>query len=86
MPKSVQHLMNFAPLNWVQLSIKTLLGMSNLYMILCRNLTAASWVIFTADMASIHLVKMSIPTNKYLNPLGALGRVPTMSIPQTTNG
>jgi hypothetical protein len=53
MPKSVQHLMNVAPLNWVQLSIKTLLGMPNLYMILCRNLTAASWVIFTADMAPL---------------------------------
>jgi hypothetical protein len=51
MPKSTQHLMNFAPLNCVPLSVRTLLDTSNLYIMLCRNLTAASWVIFTASMA-----------------------------------
>jgi hypothetical protein len=55
-------------------------------MMLCMNLTAASWVIFTADMASIHLMNVSIPINKYLNPAGTLGRMPTMSIPQTAKG
>jgi hypothetical protein len=81
MPKSTHHLINFAPLNYVPLSVRTLLGTPNLYMMLCRNLTAASWVIFTADMASIHLVNVLILTNKYMKPPGALGKMPTMSIP-----
>jgi hypothetical protein len=51
-------------------------------MILCRNLTIASWVIFTAGMTSIHLMNVTILTNKYLNPPGALDRMPTMSIPK----
>jgi hypothetical protein len=55
-------------------------------MMLYRNLTAASWVIFTAGMASIHLVNVLIPTNKYLKPPTALGKMPTMSTPQTAKG
>jgi hypothetical protein len=78
----VQHLTNFAPLNWVILSVKTHLGTPNLYMILCRNLTAASWLIFATGMSFIHLVNVSIVMNKNLNPPSALGRMPTMSIPQ----
>jgi hypothetical protein len=41
---------------------------------LCRNLIAASWVIFTAGTTSIHLVNVSTPMNKYLKPSGALGQ------------
>jgi hypothetical protein len=55
-------------------------------MILYRNLTAASCVIFATAIASIHLVKISIVTNKNLNPPGALGETPTMSIPQIAKG
>jgi hypothetical protein len=33
-------------------------------------------------VASIHLVNVSMPMNKNLNPPRALGRMPTMSIPQ----
>jgi hypothetical protein len=84
--KSAQRLANFAPLNCVSLSIRTLLGMLNLYMMLYRSLTAASWVIFTAGMTSIHLVNVSILTNNYLKPPGALGKMPMMSIPQTAKG
>jgi hypothetical protein len=47
-------------------------------MMLCRNLTAASYVIFATDIASIHLVNVSITTNKNLNPPGALGKMPMM--------
>jgi hypothetical protein len=50
-------------------------------MMLCRNLTAASYGIFTTGISSIHLMNVSIAMNKNLNPLGALGRIPTMSIP-----
>jgi hypothetical protein len=78
--------MNFAPLNYVPMSVKTLLGTPNLYMMLYRNLTTASRVIFTIGVASIHLVNVSIPTNKYLNAPTALGRMPTMSILQTAKG
>jgi hypothetical protein len=53
------------------------LGMTNLYMILCRNLIAASCMMFTTGIAFIHLVNVSIATNKNLNPPGALGRTPT---------
>jgi hypothetical protein len=55
--------------------------MLNLYMILCRNLTAASCIMFTTGIASIHLVNLSITTNKNLKPLGTLGKTLTMSIP-----
>jgi hypothetical protein len=49
-------------------------------MMLYRNLTAASWVIFITGMASIHSVNVSIMTNKNLNSPDALGRMPTMLI------
>jgi hypothetical protein len=86
MPKSAQDLINFGPFNCVLLSVRTLLGMSNPYMMLCSNLTAASWVRFTIGTTSIHLVNVSILMNKYLKPLGAQGKMPTMSIPQTAKG
>jgi hypothetical protein len=55
--------------------------MWNLYMMLCKNLTAASCVIFTTGVASIHLVNVLITMNKNLKPPGALGKMPTMLIP-----
>jgi hypothetical protein len=57
------------------------MGTPNLYMILCRNLTAISCRMFTTGIASIYLVNMSITINKNLNPPGALGRTPMMLIP-----
>jgi hypothetical protein len=56
--------------------------MLNLCMILCKDLTAASYMMFTTSMASIHFVNVSIMMNKNLKPPGALGRRPTMSIPK----
>jgi hypothetical protein len=53
---------------------------------LCRNLTVPSYVMFTTGMASIHMVNVSIATNKNLNPLSALGKIPTMSIPHIVKG
>jgi hypothetical protein len=55
-------------------------------MILCRNLTAASRVIFTTGIASIYLVKVSMVMNKNLNSPGALGKIPMLSIPQIAKG
>jgi hypothetical protein len=66
--------------------LRTRLGMLNLYMTLCKNLIAASCMIFTTGIASIHLVKVSTMTNRNLNPPGALGKMPTMSIPQIAKG
>jgi hypothetical protein len=83
---SAQHLKNLAPLNWVPLSIRTLYAMPNLYIMLWRNLTAASCVIFTAGVASIHLVNVLMLMNKNLKPPGTLGRTPMMSIPHTAKG
>jgi hypothetical protein len=84
--KSTQHLENLATLNWVPLSIRTLLGTPNLHMMLCRNLTIASCVMFTIRVASIHLVNILMPMNNNQNPPGALGRMPTMLIPQIAKG
>jgi hypothetical protein len=61
--------------------MRTHLGMQNLYMILYKNLTAASCVMFTIGMAFIQLVNVSIVTNKNLKPLGSPGKKPMMSIP-----
>jgi hypothetical protein len=55
-------------------------------MMLLRNLTVASCVMFTTRVASIHLVNVSMLTNKNLNPPGALGRMPMMSTPHITKG
>jgi hypothetical protein len=60
--------------------------MPNLYMMLCRKLTATSYVMFTTGIASIHLVNVSIMTDKNLNPPGDLGKTPTISIPQIAKG
>jgi hypothetical protein len=64
----------------------TLFGTPNLYMMLLRNLTVASCVMFTTMVASIHLVNILMPTNRNLKPLGALGRMPTMSTPHAAKG
>jgi hypothetical protein len=76
-----QHLKNLDPLNWVPLSVRTLYSTLNLYIMLWRNLTVASYVMFTTGVASIHLMKVSMPTNKNIKPPGALGRTTMMSIP-----
>jgi hypothetical protein len=55
-------------------------------MILYRNLIVASCVIFATGIASIHLVKVSIATNKNLNAPSALGNTPTLLIPQIAKG
>jgi hypothetical protein len=41
---------------------------------------------FTTGMAFIHLVNVSIAMNKNMNPPGALGKKPTMSISCITKG
>jgi hypothetical protein len=51
-------------------------------MMLLRKLSAASCVMFTTRVASIHLVNVSMPMNKNLKPPGDLERIPMMSIPQ----
>jgi hypothetical protein len=60
--------------------------MLNLHMMLCRNLTNASCMIFVTGIDYIHLVNVSIVTNKNLNPPSALGKMLTMSIPQIEKG
>jgi hypothetical protein len=84
--KSIQHLANFAHLNYVPLSVRTHLGTPNLKIILCRNLIVASYVMFTTGIASIHLVNVSIAMKRNLYPLGALGSIPMMLIPQIAKG
>jgi hypothetical protein len=55
-------------------------------MMLLMKLIAASCVMFTTRVASIHLVNVSMLMNKNLKSPGALGRIPTMSIPHITKG
>jgi hypothetical protein len=61
--------------------MRTHLGTPNLNIILYKNLTAASCAMFTTGIASIHLVNVSIATNRNLNPLGSLGKTTMMLIP-----
>jgi hypothetical protein len=63
------------------------LGTSNMYMILCRNLTNESWVIFTTCIASIHLVNVLMVTNKNLKLPDALDRIdsPDCEMPRKFN-
>jgi hypothetical protein len=86
MPKSAQHLSNFAPLNYVPLSVRTHLETLNLKIMHYRNLTAASCVMLTTTIASIHLVKVSIAMKSNIKPPGALGSIPTMVITQIAKG
>jgi hypothetical protein len=60
--------------------------MPNLYMMLYKNLTTASCVIFVTGIASINLVNVSITMNKNLKPPGALGKMSAMSIPYIAKG
>jgi hypothetical protein len=55
-------------------------------MILCKNLTGVSWVMFTTSITSIHLVNVSTVTNRNLNPPGSLGKVPMISISHGAKG
>jgi hypothetical protein len=50
-------------------------------MMLYRNLAAASCIMFTIGITSIHLVNVLILMKKYLNPLDALCKMAAMSIP-----
>jgi hypothetical protein len=43
-------------------------------------------MLFTTGIASIHLVNVSMVMNKNLNPSGALGKTPMISIPQIVKG
>jgi hypothetical protein len=83
---SVQHIKNLTPVNWIPLSVMTLFDTPNLYMMLLRNLIAASDVMFTTRVASIHLVNVLMPMNKNLKPPGALGKMSMMSTPHTAKG
>jgi hypothetical protein len=47
------------------------LGKSNLYMTIYGDLTVVSWEIFITGTASIHLVNVSMVTNKNLKPPSA---------------
>jgi hypothetical protein len=57
-----------------------------MYMILCKNLSTASCVIFTIGIAFVHLVNVSITMNRNLNPTRALGKMSMMSIFQIAKG
>jgi hypothetical protein len=69
---SVQHGLNSLDLNCVSLSIKTHLGTPNLKIIFFRNLTVVPCMMLMTGSASIHMVNVSIATNRYLYPSATL--------------
>jgi hypothetical protein len=71
--------------NWDPLSVMILFGTPTLQTMDSMNLTMDCLLILTKGVASDHLVNLSMVTYIYQNPPMALGNVPSMSIPHTTN-
>ena len=61
-------------------------GHADLYTMSRKNLTASLESIVVRELASIHLVNLSIATSRWVNPPGAFLSGPTMSRPHTANG
>ena len=73
--------------NWLPLSVIIRLGIPNLVtMLRTRNFFAAAAIIRTTGSTSIHLVNVSMATNKNIYPLGASGSGPTISMLQVEKG
>ena len=72
--------------NWVPLSVITLLGTPKRHTSPLKNLTADWAVTFLTASTSGHFVNLSIATYKYSKPPTAHGKGPSMSSPQTEKG
>jgi hypothetical protein len=76
---------NFLPVNGDPLSVIMEFGTPKRWMISVKNVTACSALRFVMGCTSTHLENLSIATNKWVKPPGALRRGPTMSSPHTAN-
>ena len=72
--------------NYVPLSVITLLGTPKRHTSPLKNLTADCVVTFLTASTSGHFVNLLIAMYKYSKPLTARGKGPSISSPQTENG
>ena len=80
MSRLQQYLIKALLSNWSPLSEMSVWGIPNWVTIFFQtNLLASTSLIFANDSASTHLVKWSVPTNRYLLFPTTLGKGPTMS-------
>ena len=73
-------------MNYVPLSVMMVFGTPNLWMISMKNNTACLDLIRLIGRASIQLENLFIATSRWVKPLGAFYRGPTMLSPHTANG
>ena len=87
MPRSSQYSVKAVLANCVPLSVMILLGTpKRVIMFFVMKRMATSEVILATGSASIHLVKVSMATNRNLSPPVVVGKGPRISSPQTAKG
>ena len=86
MPRSWMYCMKVWLVNYVPLSVMTLLGTPKRHTSPLKNWTADCVVTFLTASTSGHFVNLLIATYKYSKPPTAREKGPSMSSPETENG
>jgi hypothetical protein len=82
----IAKLQEFLPVNWEPLSVMMEFGTPNRWIMSMKKVTACSTLRFVIRHASIHFENLSTATSRWVQPLGAYRKGPTISNPHTENG